>query len=757
MKRVFSAAFVMLAFSCREQSAPDPSPPSNLAEVRNVRREPPHYVPAEQCRSCHQEAWKQWKGSHHDLAYQPATPESVVARFEGRVSNDDGQTAFRRDGARFVIRGPGPDGAVQDFEVAATFGIEPLQQYLVQLPGGRLQPHNLAWDVERKRWFDVYPDTELLPGDPYHWTGRNQGWNAMCADCHSTQVERNYNPETDQYATTYADEDVGCQACHGPGSRHVAWAREPNSVRDKGLVVQTSTLAHRQVDQCAGCHARRGRLTVSSIPGAPFLDQYRPALLREGQYHADGQILDEVFVYGSYLQSKMYHAGVACSDCHGIHDLSVPAGNAACATCHNPSPPVERFPSLAAKARDYTSPRHHRHPAGSEGAACVNCHMVETNYMVVDGRRDHSFRVPRPDLTEAIGTPNACSTCHTDRSAAWAASRVQDWFGDRPSHYGSVLAKARRGTVSLTSLAQLAASPKAPGIVRATAVEHLAAMGPRAWGALNPLTEDLDPLVRASAVLGLRGMPEEPLARVAQHLLKDPVRLVRHDAARTLASARKHLSPSLRTELDDILEEMEATSRSESDLATGALSLGLLMEAQDRHDEARAAYLRALRLDPKLRPASFNLGNLLNARGENEKAEAVFRAAIAHAPHDGELRYSLGLLLAEMEQWNEAVKELQSATRQMPERPRVRYNYALALERSGDPKRLAASERELLRVHEMRPDDPDYVFALVSHYARRKAWSQALPYAQKLVELVPGAPGPRAMLNDLQLRAGRTD
>jgi hypothetical protein len=279
----------------------------------------------------------------------------------------------------------------------------------------------------------------------------------MCAECHSTNLHKNYDVESDTYQTAWDALNVGCQACHGPGQAHVDWAR---SVADRPatwhrgrkdhyhlLVDFQAGNAAYQVDVCATCHSRRQRLRDRDQPGRPFLDNYRPMLLRQGLYHADGQQLDEVYEYGSFLQSKMYENGARCTDCHEAHTLKLKArDNEVCMQCHsgagNP-----RFATL--KHKSYDTPEHHFHKPGSPGALCINCHMPVKNYMQVQARPDHSLRVPRPDLSVRIGTPNACNGCHREKSAAFAAETVARWYGKerrREAHFGDVFALARAGS-----------------------------------------------------------------------------------------------------------------------------------------------------------------------------------------------------------------------------------------------------------------------------------------------------------------------
>ena len=385
----------------------------------------PAYVDEATCGGCHPAESAAWAGSHHDLAMQEATPETVLGDFGDVTFTDHGVTTrfFLRDGG-YWVGAEGPDGQAADFEVAYTFGVAPLQQYLVALPGGRLQSFPIAWDTAAGRWFDLSPE-RVGPEDPFHWTGPYQNWNLMCAGCHSTGLRKNYDPDSRTYQTTWSVIDVGCQACHGPGEDHQAWAGGDRPAGEPGLGLRVDFRGRNaayEVDQCAACHARRFPVSETPVAGEPLLDHFVPETLREGLYHPDGQILDEVYEYGSFVQSRMYAEGVACSDCHDPHSLDLgTAGNAVCTACHQPQVP-DRFPTLNAAV--YDTPAHHFHEAGSPGAECVGCHMPERTYMQVDPRRDHSFRPPRPDLSVATGSPNACNACHTDRTAAWAAESI---------------------------------------------------------------------------------------------------------------------------------------------------------------------------------------------------------------------------------------------------------------------------------------------------------------------------------------------
>ncbi|MGR8952372.1 MAG: multiheme c-type cytochrome [Gammaproteobacteria bacterium] len=405
------------------------------------------YVGADACIECHKEEVRAWTASHHDLAMQEANSRSVLGDFEDARFSYFGieSTFFKREG-KYMVRTDGPDGRLAEYEVRYTFGVSPLQQYLIEFPGGRFQVLSIAWDNRPKddggqRWFHLYPQQKIDPSDPLHWSGRYQNWNLQCAECHSTNLKKGYDAATDSYKTSYSALNVSCEACHGSASQHIDWAKRTQSpyAHDDGksLAVRfqsrwreawkfpadNARIAQRDrpaedglMNACWACHARRSTLSEGGSPGLQLEDTHRLALLMQPAYHADGQQRDEDYTWGSFRQSRMYQKGVTCLDCHEPHTLKLRAeGNALCVRCHNPA------------AFDGT--RHHFHQPGSTGAQCVNCHAPKQDYMVIDGRRDHSFRLPRPDLSQSLGSPNACTLCHRNRKPEWAAAALDRWTG----------------------------------------------------------------------------------------------------------------------------------------------------------------------------------------------------------------------------------------------------------------------------------------------------------------------------------------
>ncbi|MEN8214250.1 MAG: tetratricopeptide repeat protein [Pseudomonadota bacterium] len=721
------------------------------------------FVDNAQCLECHVAEAEAWKGSHHDLAMQVASEQSVLGDFnDAEFSHDGEKSRFFRKSGKYYVTTQGPQGERADYEIKYTFGVEPLQQYMVELPGGRLQTLTVAWDSRPvgeggQRWFQLLPEEKTKPGDPLHWTGRAYNWNNRCAECHSTDLQKNYDSKTDSYSTTWSEINVSCQACHGPGEKHVEWARQAQQGKEyapaeMGLLVDYSgNDARYQVESCARCHSRRHAVSAGDSHGRPFLDDFMPSTLLPGLYHADGQILDEVYVYGSFVQSKMSSQGVRCSDCHDPHSNKVKLqGNALCVQCHSPAPRAE-FPTL--KAKNYDSPEHHFHKQEGEAALCVSCHMPATTYMEVDPRRDHSFRIPSPKLTEAIGTPNACTGCHNDKSASWASAAVDKWYeakADAGVDPAVVIAAARAGDPQAEgALATLAGDPQTPPILAATALEHLRTWFP-AHAALEPTMAALkspDPLIRATAVGSLEQIPLKYRLQVAAPFLDDPVRAVRIEAARVLAGMPALVFGEQQAAFEKALEEYESLQLSLADTPEAHLNLGVMYADQKQLEKAEQAYRQAIRLAPEFIPARVNLANLYNRMGRNHDAEAQFREALDLAPDMGEVYYSLGLLLGEEKRYTEASTLLEKASILLPGRPRVSYNHALVLLQL---KRYQQAEAALKKALELSADDADIIYAMVSLHTQQQQWQQALPYATRLVEVTKGAEGPAKILADIE-------
>jgi tetratricopeptide (TPR) repeat protein len=745
------------AYVLKEKYRRAPSPP----------RPPATFAGSGKCRECHPAEYDKWRNSYHDRAMEVADDTTVRGDFNDAAVTFHGVTSrfYRRD-QRFFVYTQGPDGQMDEFEITHTFGWSPLQQYLVPFPGGRLQCLPIAWDVPAKRWYHLYPDTPIAPDDWLYWTNAGQNWNGMCAECHSTDLRKNYDIQNGTYQTTWSEIDVSCEACHGPGSRHVSWAELPEMARpptvDYELVVEAHGMdSRRQVALCAPCHARRAILGDYTHAEPDLLDSMLPSLLTRGLYFADGQILEEVYVYGSFTQSKMYLRNVRCSDCHDVHSQKrVKEGNALCLQCHRAAVYDTRAHHFHKRAGEDGKPI--RSPEGDvlfavgTGAECAQCHMPQRPYMVIDDRADHSLRIPRPDLSVQLGVPNACNRCHYDKPAQWADDYITQWYGPgRRGHYGTIIEAGRnRLPQAHKDLIRLAADPLYPVIVRATALSLLAAYpGEETRRAHERALLDDEALIRRTAVDHLSVPDPRRQAELLTAMLYDPVTAVRIEAARRMAEGpAPELDARQQKVFQASLAEYRQAMEYSADFAFGRYNLANLEVALDHPQEAIANYQAAIAIDNLFYPAQVNLAMLYTRMGQNSKAETLLRAVADAQPELYEAHYSLGLLLAEEKKYADAAVYLRQAAGGMPERDRIHYNLGLLLQQLGQD---AEAEASLLKARELAPDDLDYLYALADFYLKRRNLRRARDIAREMVARHPTRPIGHDILNLVEKHLGR--
>ena len=746
------------------------------ASVRPIisSKQPPtlgaKFVGAAECATCHAGENALWRGSHHQSAMQLAADSTVLGDFKNASFSNNGITStfFRRE-SKFMVRTDGPDGALHDYEIKYTFGVAPLQQYLIAMPGGRSQALGIAWDSRPRerggqRWFFLYPGRRISPLNPLHWTSIDQTWNYMCADCHSTNVRKNYDPRTRTFATSYSEMDVGCEACHGPGSNHVAWAKKQNDWEkfdgDHGLTIELAEhngiawsidpatgnarrsaprASEHEIQMCARCHARRGEIYEDYVRGQPVGDDYRVALLDEDLYFPDGQIKGEVYEYGSFIQSRMFQAGVTCSDCHEPHSLKLRAdGNNVCLQCHS--------------GQKYDSPKHHFHRIGSPGARCVECHMPTRTYMVIDARRDHSLRIPRPDLSVKLGTPNACTNCHTGKSAQWASASVDKWYGHAAEglqHFAETLHAGSIGAPGADrSLGELVTDRDQPAIARATALAMLATYAPPPTDAAVRIgVADDSALVRRAAARALSNSDPSASANALAPLLDDPIRAVRIEVAEVLAGGRADTLPSdIAAALGRATDEYVGAQELNNDRPEAHMNLGLLYARENHFDKAETELKIALSLDPTFAPAAVNLADLYRGENRDNAGERILQDAISRSPNDASLQHALGLLMVRQKQGQKALALFAAATRLDPANARYAYVFAVALNDAGQTSTAIETLERNIKLH---PYDRDSLAALASFCDQGGKSLEALKYAQRLYELDPEDPQARQMLKTL--------
>ena len=739
------------------------------------------FVGSETCAGCHQAEAKLWHGSHHERAMDHATEKSVLGDFNNARFDHYGVFSrfFRKDG-KFLVETDGPDGKLATFDVKYTFGVYPLQQYLIEFADGRIQALSIAWDSRPKeqggqRWFHLYPNEEIKHDDILHWTKLNQNWNFMCAECHSTGVRKNYDAAGDRFKTTFAEISVGCETCHGKGSGHVAWAHDQQrwwpfgNQRDKseGLAVRfdersdvtwrhdprtgnpqrnfTPPVLRKEVETCGLCHARRSEFSEDWVPGRWLSDTHVVSELDRGLYFADGQMHDEVYNYGSFKQSKMFAAGVTCSDCHDPHsDKLRVSGDGVCLQCH--------------ASDKYANAAHSHHEAVNPPIGCASCHMPARTYMVVDPRHDHSLRIPRPDLSVKFGTPNTCNDCHTDKSAQWASSAIESWHGPDREGFQNYAAAFHAAWFDRPDAAQLlaavAADRNAPAFARASALTELTPrLSPTNSTLAREGLSDPGPMVRIGALDMLESGPAAQIWPLASPLLSDPSRGVRIRAASLLAAVPTASQPAGdRERFEYAAAEFVSAQRFNDDRPESRSALGSFFAKRGRNAEAETEYKAALRLSPQYAPAAANLANLYRGLGREAEGESVLRAALVASPHDAGLHHALGLALVRQKRADDALGELHRAAELAPDQARYAYVYAVALHSAGRVSDAMTELKENLARH---PDDRDTLLALITFSRDSGNAGAALEYAEQLARIAPQDRGLAALIEELRRQTGK--
>lgn len=668
------------------------SPEPSLAQDNVGAEAPLRYVGSKRCAGCHATEVDQWRGSHHQLAMQTADAASVLGDFSDQtISYFGSETTFYQRDNRYFVRTQDSAGADQEYEITHTFGVTPLQQYLVDAAGGRKQALQFAWDARPaeaggQRWYHLYPDDDLRANDPLHWTGNYFNWNYMCAECHSTDVQLGYDDSTNTFATTFSEISVGCEGCHGPASGHVAQAESSefdglyglavnlDDRNDSAWVMDVATgiarrsrpaTSRQQVESCGRCHSRRTVLTADYEFGEPLTATHMPALLAENLYHADGRILGEVYVYGSFLQSKMYAAGVTCTDCHNPHTGKLHAGpepNDTCARCHLPT----RFAATS--------------HAGPGSVDCVSCHMPATTYMGVDDRRDHSFRLP--DTSQAN------------------------------DHYGAVISAGRKGGANRRLLDGVSDST-IPAIARATMLTLLEPDDDTAsQSVIAAQLDDSDPLLRIAALRTLRRQPPGPGLQSGSRLLRDPVRGVRIEAAITYAEYR------------DLLAVADARAFA----------------------RAAAEYHQALQQAAHMPETALQQADFEARSGNALEAERQFRRALNLDPDFATARHAYGMFLVRTNRHDAALAELAAAARLAPDVDRYAYVYGVALNSLGES---AAAIDVLTDARRRFPDNFDIAWGLATMLRDRNDTAAARRMAEEMLQAFPQNEQVRRLLDSI--------
>jgi predicted CXXCH cytochrome family protein len=703
--------------------APFSTPAVQPAKPQPVAVAPATMVDEQQCQGCHSEQVKDWQGSHHQLAMQEANVETMLGDFNNVTFKAENETTrFSHKDGGFWVNTPGIDGKNADFKVAYTFGIAPLQQYLIEVGEGRLQALGVAWDTEKHRWFHLYPGQGVNFKDPLHWSKPSQNANFMCVECHTTGYKRNFDAAKNTFDSHWNSLGVGCQACHGPASNHLEWTAKKADLVHAGFAVDLKDKnATVEIETCARCHSRRAPLGDGFTAGKRLMDDYLPSPLTRELYALDGKIKDEVFEHGSFAQSKMFDKGVRCSNCHNPHSTELKApGNGVCLQCHNSAgkTSVAGVDGAVLQAKNYDSIEHTRHTMGQPGSQCVDCHMPGKFYMGNDFRHDHSFSIPNPERAKKLGTPDACLTCHQGKAGDKVTEQFKLWntATAQAPRYDESLWLIRNGQPGAAqALYEQLQSSHLPAIQRATLLAELPLYPSEQ--ALKLATQDLNhpaPQVRESAVRAISAfLPPPERAPLLTPLLADPVKAVRIAAARDLLSVARNGLGSAQDNWNAAIAEYEAVQKNLAERAEANLNLAMLYQASGRSGEVEALLRTALKRDPDFYPALVTLVQWLEANGRHQEAQTLLTQSLKEHPEAALLQHTQGLSLVRAGKSAQAMPALRKAAQLEPQNAQYGYVLAVALHDSG---KVDEACQELERLLKVQPANRNARLSLIQYY-----------------------------------------
>lgn len=687
-----------------------------------------HFAGSAACVSCHQVETEKWQQSDHHRAMEIASKQTVLGNFNNSKFNYFGRdTFFTRQNDQFLVKTENQDGKMETFTVSYTLGYKPLQQYLVKFPDGRIQTLPFAWDTRSKeqggqRWFHLYPNDNIKPDNPLFWTRPMQNWNYMCADCHTTNFSKNFSDQQNRFDSHWSELGNGCESCHGAGAAHIDLMKKNDKLPKGDLLINRLSTQTAQMNQCGVCHARRTRLKENPSNEQIF-QSWQPEFLHDSLYFTDGQMHDEVFNVGSFMQSKMYKAGVSCSNCHNPHSSELKIeGNALCTQCHDKS--------------SYDTEKHHFHPDNSTGSLCVECHMPTHTYMVVDPRHDHSFSIPRPDLSAKLGgtssVPNSCVSCHQEklrqknRDSQWADKIIKAHLEKsgknktRPEHFAEAFWLSRHEQLAAESaLKKLIADNNTSSIVKSTALLQLANyLNADSLEVIKIHLADNDALVRLGALEALSAAPPEQRTPLLLTMLNDDSTAVRLAMAPLLAEIDASiLSSAQQKQLNNIFSEYKKWLLADSDRGSALVSLANFYLMQGNTAMAQQYLNKALQRDEKSLAVLLNYADYYRHTQNDIEAEKLLRNAITIYPDSPDAHFALGLLFVRAKNYPEAMQELKQASILAPLNSHYAYVYAIGLYSTGATRQAMEA---LLHARNKFPANPSIPSALYAYCAEQK-------------------------------------
>jgi tetratricopeptide (TPR) repeat protein len=695
------------------------------------------YAGSSSCRECHERFYQLWATSKHGLAMQPYTLGfAAIQLTEHQGEIVIGKEIYRADIVEGVVIGTGKKGK-QTYKIEHVLGGKNVFYFLTPFPKGRLQTLPIAYDVNKKEWFDTaasgmrhFPGGER--GEAVSWKEYSYTFNTACYSCHVSQLSTNYDSKSDTYHTTWTEPGINCETCHGSAVEHNKIAKatpKGQPLTEYGLIRTKTMTKEQRNDLCTSCHAKASPLTTEYKPKERFYDHFDLFALEDPDFYADGRDLGENYTLTSWSMSPCYKSGqIDCMHCHtssGRYRFKKEKFNNACVPCH--------------EARVNNPTEHTHHAATSEGSKCISCHMPMTAFARMN-RSDHSMLPPAPAATIAYKSPNACNICHKDKDAAWADTLVRQW---RTRDYqapvlkraGLIDAARKRDRTKLPEMLAYINDPKHDEVFATSLIRLISpAHDEQALAALLVAAKDPSPLVRGAAVQALGMTPTTEGLQALVEATGDEYRLVRVRAAAGIAAFPRMTSPpAYQAQIKKANDEYLASITARPDQWTSHYNMGNYQLGRGETKKAIAAYQAALKLDPQAIMAMVNSSIAYSQIGESDKAEKALQKALKQAPDNAAANFNMGLLKAEKNDLKAAEKHLKKALKADPQMAPAAYNLCIITAKD----RINEAVTWCRKASDLRPQDPKYAYTLAFYLNQKGEKNEAVRILKPIVEKYP--------------------
>ncbi len=701
------------------------------------------YVGSRSCRECHERFYELWSPSHHGKAMQPMADvlnnENLILNQQAtQVGNKWYEVSVKRD-QLFMIEKANPEDKIvlNTYEAIWALGGRNIYYFLAPFEGGKLQTMPLAYDINRKEWYSNPQSAvrhfvdDVINDEEVEWTHSLYTFNTTCHSCHVSQLNKNYDIESNTYHTTWKEPGINCETCHGPSKDHVdifRSAKKTGEVPEDMMLIRTSIFtADQHNSSCATCHSKGYPLTKAYMPGEEFFQHFNLVTLENPDFYPDGRDLGENYTMSSWFQSSCgSNSELHCVSCHTSSGRYRFKGksNEACVQCHE------------GKVNNFETHTHHKL---TDSLSCVSCHMPETEFARMT-RSDHSMRPPMPATSIEFESPNACNICHEDKSPQWANDHVIEWHGDYQDETlfnARLIDEGRKGIfTNIGQMLHLISNPEVDIIFRNSMIRILINYPSQEKDTqLLAVIEDASPLIRASAAEGLQYTISNEAKVALLKAAQDSMRVVRNRASVALSSFPQNMFTAEEWKIvENNSQEYIDYIMAYPDSWTANYNLGNFYQQQQMYPQALISYNKAVELEDEAISAMVNASMIHSILGDNKSSEEKLLQALAIDPDNPAANLNYGLLLAELQRFKESVTHLKHALEVDSTLSAAAYNLAVISAQTN----INDAVKYSLMAFKITPENLKYGYTHAYYLIQNGETQKAISTTEKVLNSHPG-------------------